>query len=357
MRPTRWTSGVGLRIALAALAVAALGVGIVAVGVLVVGSTTFAELMVEHGASAESAHAMFDESVTVVLVAGIAVASLAATVAAIVLGRRLVRPLIAIETAARRIAAGDLAVRAPRGGAREIDDLAASFNSMAESLEAGERVRHEFIANASHELRTPLTNLKGYLEGLRDGVFPLDEATLSSLSEEVERLVRLATSLDALAAAESATAPGVVELDVNAAIRTAADVAGPAMERAGITLDVRLPAKLTAKADPDGLAQVLANLLQNATRYTPADGTVWISATRDGSTAVVSVENSGVEIPQADLPHLFERFYRVDKSRDQAHGGAGIGLAIVEELVEAAGGAVGVESSTERTRFWFSLPT
>ena len=129
------------------------------------------------------------------------------------------------------------------------------------------------------------------------------------------------------------------------------------MERAGITLDVRLPAKLTAKADPDGLAQVLANLLQNATRYTPADGTVWISATRDGSAAVVSVENSGVEIPQADLPHLFERFYRVDKSRDQAHGGAGIGLAIVEELVEAAGGAVGVESSTERTRFWFSLPT
>jgi len=352
-----WTRGVGFRIAAAAIATTALGVGIVTLGVLVVGADTFARLMVEHGASAATAHVMFDESVTVVLAVAVIAAAGAAVALAIVLGRRLARPLGEIGAAARRVAAGDYGVRVAPDGPDEIADLADSFNQMAVSLEEGERLRREFIANAAHELRTPLTNLKGYLEGLRDGVIPVDEPTLLSLSEEVERLVRLAASLDTLAEAYERVVPArIVEIDLAAAIRSAVDLAAPSMERARVALDLELPEYLTAMADPDGLAQVLGNLLQNAARYTPPGGRVTVRAERRPHDVLASVVNTGDGIPVGDLPHVFERFYRVDKSRDRAHGGAGIGLAIVEQLVEAAGGSVGVESGGGRTRFWFSLP-
>jgi signal transduction histidine kinase len=313
--------------------------------------------MVEHGASAETAHAMFDESVTVVLAVAIVAAGAAAVALATLLGRRLARPLGEIGAAARRIAAGDYGARVPREGPDEIAGLADSFNQMAVSLEAGERLRREFIANAAHELRTPLTNLKGYLEGLRDGVIQADEPTFVSLSEEVERLVRLASSLDDLAENDARSVPTeTVEIDLVGAIRSAAELATPGMERTGVTLELDLPPRLEARADPDGLAQVLGNLLQNASRYTPAGGRVTVRAERRSHDALVSVVNTGDGIPAADLPHVFERFYRVDKSRDRAHGGAGIGLAIVQQRVEAAGGRVGVESGEGRTRFWFSLP-
>jgi signal transduction histidine kinase len=352
-----WTRGVGFRIAVAAFAASALGVGIVSLGVLVVGADTFTRLMMEHGSSAADAHAMFDESVRIVLIVAVIVATVAAVGLSMLLGRRLAEPLGEIARAARRIAAGDYAARVPRQGPDEIVGLADSFNQMAVSLEEGERLRREFVANASHELRTPLTNLKGYLEGLRDGVIPADETTFVSLSEEVERLVRLAASLDTLAGDDAAVTPTrIVELDLEGAIRTAVDLASPGAERSGITLDVQVPKGLPARADPDALAQVLGNLLQNAIRYTPAGGRVVIQAERRSQDALVSVTNTGEGIPAADLAHVFERFYRVDKSRDRAHGGAGIGLAIVDQLVRAMGGSVGAESTPGLTRFWFRLP-
>ena len=357
MRRPGWTRGVGFRIAAAAIGTTAVGVGIVALGILVVGADTFARLMAEHGSSTESAHAMFDESITVVLGIAVLAAAGAAVVVATLLGRRLARPLGEIGRAARRVAAGDYRARVPREGPDEVASLADSFNQMAVSLEEGERLRQEFIANAAHELRTPLTNLKGYLEGLRDGVIPADEATFMSLSEEVERLVRLAASLDTLAAGDAAAAPApLVELDLGTAIRTAVDLASPSLERAGVALEVALHEHLRVRADADGLAQVLGNLLQNASRYTPRGGRVTVRAERRPGDILVSVVNTGSAIPASDLPHVFERFYRVDKSRDRSHGGAGFGLAIVKQLVEAVGGRVGAESTEERTRFWFSLP-
>ena len=352
-----WTRGVGFRIAAAAVLTTAIGVGIVTLGVLLVGADTFARLMNEHGTSTETAHAMFDESITVVLAIAVVAAGGAAVAVATLLGSRLARPLGAIGRAARRIAAGDYEARVPREGRTEVAGLADSFNQMAASLEDGERIRREFIANAAHELRTPLTNLKGYLEGLRDGVIPADEATFMSLSEEVERLVRLAASLDTLAAVDADATPApLVELDLIAAIRTAVELAGPAIDRVGISLQLELPEQQHVRADPDGLAQVLGNLLQNASRYTPPGGRVAVRAERRPGEVLVSVVNTGPGIPAADLPHVFERFYRVDKSRDRSRGGAGIGLSIVKQLVEAVGGSVGAESSAERTRFWFSLP-
>jgi two-component system, OmpR family, sensor histidine kinase BaeS len=352
-----WSRSIGFRVAVAALGTAALAVGIVTLGVIVVGADTFAQLMVEHGSSAESAHAMFDQSITLVLAVAVVSAIVVAIVLAMALGRRLARPIDEIGAAARAIAAGDYGARVPRSGPEELAGLADSFNQMAASLEAGELVRREFIANAAHELRTPLTNLKGYLEGLRDGVIPGDDATYRSLSEEVERLVRLAASLDTLADGDARTTPTrIVTVDLVAAVRTAADLAAPGLDRAGIALGLTSPTELSARADPDGLAQILGNLLQNAERYTPAGGRVLVDVEPLGREARVSMTNTPSDIPGEDLAHVFERFYRVDKSRDRAHGGAGIGLAIVRQLVESAGGRVGAESADGLTRVWFSLP-
>jgi signal transduction histidine kinase len=348
--------GIGPRIALAAIATGLLAVAIVALGVVIVGGEVFTQLMMEHGEDAATAHAMFDESISTVLVLAVVAAGVASIAVALVFGRWIAGPLRDIGAAARRLAGGDYGTRVPRRGPDEVVSLADSFNQMAASLEEQERLRREFIANAAHELRTPLTNLKGYLEGLRDDVLPADHATYASLLEETDRLARLASGLDTLAEGDARRGdPALVRVDLVAAIRAAAELAHPAFERAGVTLQLELPARLDALADPDDLAQVLGNLLQNAARYTPPGGHAGIRAERRPDDALVIVSNTGSAIPPSDVPHLFERFYRVDKARG-ADGGAGIGLAIVQQLVEAAGGRVGVESSAGTTRFWFSIP-
>ena len=349
--------GIATRIALAALVSAAAGLVILAIGVTVVGAEVFRSLMAEAGVSADHAQSMYDRSVTTVVLAAVAVAAVASIALAIFLARMLARPLAEIGAASRRIADGDYAARVPREGPEELASLADSFNQMAASLERQEAMRRDFIANAAHELRTPLTNLQGYLEALRDGVIVADTATYESLWDEAERLVRLSHSLDALAEGDAATAqPPLQELDLAAAIRAALDLAKPTLERAGLRVSVDVPDRLPARADPDHLAQVLANLLSNAARYTPAGGTVSVRAERKAADLLVSIANTGDGIPPEDLDRVFERFYRVEKSRDRARGGAGIGLAIVKQLVEAGGGRVGAESHDGQTRFWFSLP-
>lgn len=351
--------GIAVRIALAALASAAIGLLILVLGVLVVGGQVFTELMMKAGDSAEHARAMYDQSVTVVVVVAVVIAALASVGLALVMARMLARPLREVGSAARRIADGDYAARVPRDGPEEIASLADSFNQMATSLEEQEQMRRDFIANAAHELRTPLTNLQGYLEAMRDGVIVPDRATYESLWDEAERLVRLSRSLDDLAegdAAAGTSATAIGEVDLAAAIRAAVELAQPAIERAGLDLSVDMPPAMPARANPDHLAQVLANLLSNAVRYTPPGGSVAVRAERRAGDLLVSVANSGDPIPADDLARVFERFYRVEKSRDRARGGAGIGLAIVKQLVEAGGGRVGAESAEGRTRFWFSLP-
>ena len=349
--------GIATRIALAALIAAGTGVAILAIGVTVVGADVFRALMAEAGISADHAQAMYDRSVTTVVFAAVVVAAIASVALAIVMARMLSRPRAEVGVAARRIAGGDYAARVPRDGPEELTSLADSFNQMAASLERQEAMRRDFIANAAHELRTPLTNLQGYLEALRDGVITADRATYESLWDEAERLVRLSHSLDALADGDAATVPPRLdELDLSTAIRAALDLAQPVLERADLRVVVDLPDRLAARANSDALAQVLSNLISNAARYTPAGGTVTVRAERGATDLLVSISNTGDGIPPADLERVFERFYRVEKSRDRARGGAGIGLAIVKQLVEAAGGRVGAESLDGQTRFWFSLP-
>jgi signal transduction histidine kinase len=347
--------GIGSRILAASLLVVAVALGIVAVGVLRVGSDLFASLMIAAGDTADHARAMFDESVTVVLLLAAAVAAVVALLLAVGFARRLARPIERLAVAADQIADGDLSVRVPVDGPAELRSLAAAYNAMAERLADQDAIRREFVVNASHELRTPLTNLQGYLEALRDGVLPPDPATFDSLREEVDRLTRLAASLDVLAGGENGRAvTGPVELA--AIVRSSVDLVAPALARRSIDVAVSVADSLAVRGRPDELTQVVANLLQNAVRYTPAGGRVRVTAARGPEGVTVQVSNTGPGIPLDDLPHVWERFYRVEKSRDRARGGAGVGLAIVKQLVEDAGGRVGATSGAGWTTFWFRLP-
>src|SRR5438876_3962116 len=358
MRQNPWRPrGIAVRIALLSLLVAAVALAVIAIGVLGVAQSTFNRLMLEAGESAATARAMFNDSVVPVFLMAAGIAAIVSLLLASLLAIRLARPLDDIARAARRVAGGEYQTRVHRTGPDEVTSLADSFNQMAESLQQQERMRREFIVNAAHELSTPLTNLQGYLEALRDGVIAPSTEQFQSLHEEVDRLVRLSQSLNTLAQ-DTATGAGkpLETIDMVPALRTAVELARPSFDGTAIRIQLHLPDRLPARAAPDQLAQVLANLFQNASRYTPDSGVVTVAAEDRRGDVLVSVSNTGDGIPQQDLPHIFERFYRVEKSRDRARGGAGIGLAIVKQLVEATGGRVGAESQAGITRFWFSLP-
>lgn len=351
MRP----DGIATRIVAAALVVVAVVLVVLAVGVMRVGAQAFADLMKAAGQSAEHASAMFTSSVAGVFVVAAAIATVGALIIGSILARRIARPIERLADAAERTAKGDLRATAPVEGPAEVRALANAFNVMVDRLAEQDAVRREFVVNASHELRTPLTNLQGYLEALRDGVLPPDPATFDSLREEVDRLTRLAASLDLLVGSTGAV-PIPEALDLAAAVRMSVDLAAPGFARKSVSLVVEAdqPAMVVARADD--VAQVLSNLLQNAMRYTPDGGTVRVVVDTADQDARVRITNSGPGIPAADLPRVWERFYRVEKSRTRAAGGAGIGLAIVKRIVESAGGRVGAASAAGETTFWFSLP-
>jgi two-component system sensor histidine kinase BaeS len=345
---------IGTRIALAAIVVALVTLAIVTVGVMQVGSDAFAGLMVAAGVSAEHARTMFEQSVVIVVGLGGVAAAVVALVLAWLFARRIARPIERLAETAMRTAEGDLRSMAPEEGPAEVRDLARAYNLMVDRLAEQDAIRREFVVNAAHELRTPLTNLQGYLEALADGVLPPDPATFESLREEVDRLTRLAASLDVLGG--EADRPAPQDIDLGAASRAAVELAAPGFSRRGIGVRLDAPRGLVAVARSDEIAQVLSNFLQNAMRYTPSGGHVTVEVERRGDDIVVRVANTGPAIPPEDLPRVWERFYRVEKSRDRATGGAGIGLAIVKRLIEEMGGRVGAASDPERTTFWFSLP-
>ena len=347
--------GIATRIVGTALVVVAVVLVVLAVGVMRVGAQSFADLMKAAGQSAEHVGEMFTQSVAGVFVVAALIAAVAALIIGSFLARRIARPIERLAEAAERTAKGDLRATAPVEGPAEVRALANAFNVMVDRLAEQDAVRREFVVNASHELRTPLTNLQGYLEALRDGVLPPDPATFDSLREEVDRLTRLASSLDALAGADDER-PMPEDLDLGALVRSAVELATPSFARRSLRLDTSIAPGVVVHARADELAQVVSNLLQNAVRYTPSGGTAKVMVGREGGDAVVRVSNSG-DIPAEDLPRVWERFFRVERSRDRASGGAGIGLAIVKRLVEEAGGRVGATSDAGTTTFWFSLPT
>lgn len=274
------------------------------------------------------------------------------------LTRRLLRPLAQMMVGTKRIAAGDYATRVPVVGQDELGQLAASFNRMADSLQSIEQMRKMMVVNIAHELRSPLTNMRGYLEALRDGVLPPSRENVALLHEETLRLVGLAEDLLQLSEADVARAnlrPQQVDLAELLNKKLSLWQAQFAAKEIAVETQFERDA-CHLQADADKLAQVIHNLLQNAWQYTPSGGRVRISAARTPGQVAVSFVNTGADIDEKDLPFIFERFYRGEKSRSRHHGGVGIGLAIVKELIEAHGGRVLAESSPAETRISFTLP-
>jgi signal transduction histidine kinase len=352
----RRLDGIAMRVALAALAVAVAAMAVLGLGVLVIGGQTFTDLMVSLGVDVSSSQSMFQDSVGRVLLISLVVAIALSVSLATLIGRRLARPVREAGEAARRIARGDLTTRLPRQGPSEMRDLADSIDRMASALEQQRAMRDRFIRDAAHELRTPLANLQGYLEAMRDGVIPADRAQYDSLLEEAARLSRLARSLDTLAEGDVGRTLRPVRVDLPEQVRMAVRLVEPAFRSRGVEVSVRSPATYALDVDRDALAQVLGNLLSNAARHTPDRGRVDVEVTAQGQAARVAVCDTGSGIPAEDLPHVFERFYRVDPSRSASSGGAGIGLSIVAQLVESWGGRVGAESTAGHTEFWFTIP-
>jgi len=265
------------------------------------------------------------------------------------IARRIGRSVASIADAASDVAGGhyDVRVPSPALGA-EFDALALGFNQMAGRLGSVERTRRRLLADLGHEMRTPVATLEAYLEALEDGVATLDASTAALLRAQTRRLARLSDDISTVSRAEE----GQVGLDMRpvqprSVVTAAADAAAEAYQTKGVHLVTEIATGLPELSlDPERMGQVLGNLLDNALRHTPTGGTVTISATasrRSGGVAL-SVADTGEGIPAEHLPHVFERFYRVDTARDRAHGGSGIGLAIAQALVEAHGGQLTVSS-------------
>jgi len=294
--------------------------------------------------------AAFRTSLTqALLVATIAAAVVALLVSAFV-ARQIVRPIGRMLTATQRIAAGHYAERVPISPADkgdELGQLAASFNAMADSLEQAERRRQELVGNVAHELRTPIATLEGYLEGLLDGVVEPSPETWARLHDEAGRLRRLVDDLQELSRAESRQMALVLRpVDPSNLVRAAVDRVNPAFLEKGLSLEIQVPPDLPLViADGDRAIQVLTNLLTNALRYTPAGGSATVHLRAVAGAIVFQVEDTGIGFTPDVRDRLFERFYRVDKSRSRALGGSGIGLTIARALVEAMGGEISAESA------------
>jgi signal transduction histidine kinase len=287
------------------------------------------------------------------------VASLAAVLLTLGLSRRILGPIEALTAAARRMEKGDLSQRVEVQSRDEIGELARAFNAMADGLAHLEKLRHNMVTDVSHELRTPLSNIRGYLEALRDGVIEPNPEITDSLYEEAMLLNRLVNDLQELSLAEA----GQLRLERRAVapadvVNRALEAARPRAEAKGIALQVDLPEDLPlVDADPQRVGQVLGNLLSNGLTYTPSGGGIVVGARARESEVEISVRDTGAGIPAEDIPYVFERFYRADKSRSRATGGAGLGLAIARQLVEAHGGRIWVESTEgQGSTFTFALP-
>ena len=263
--------------------------------------------------------------------------------------RRIGRSVATIAQAASDVAGGhyDVRVPGPRLGP-EFEALASVFNQMAGRLGTVERTRRRLLADLGHEMRTPVATLEAYLEALEDGVATLDAETANLLRSQTARLARLSEDISAVSSVEE----GQTLLDRRpvqpaSVVTAAADAVAEAYQAKGVRLLTRIPTRLPdMRMDPDRMGQILGNLLDNALRHTPPGGTVTISATTSTRTGglALSVVDTGDGIAADHLPHVLERFYRVDAARDRAHGGSGIGLAIAKALTEAHGGQLTVTS-------------
>jgi len=275
------------------------------------------------------------------------------------LSRRILAPVKSLTLAAKRLGQGDFSQRVQSKDKSEVGELAQTFNAMASDLEQAEQLKRNMVADVAHELRTPLSNIRGYLEAARDGVIKPDADTFRSLDEEVTLLSRLVDDLQELSLAEAGELKLVCQAEnIGELIKqTVAGVQAQATTK-GLSVSIDLADKLLlVNIDSQRISQVLRNLLDNAVAHTAKGGTITVTARQQDNYLEVAVADTGEGIPAEDLPDIFERFYRVDKSRARATGGSGLGLTIARRLVEAHGGKIEVQSEPGKgSCFTFTLP-
>jgi len=298
-------------------------------------------------------------STRLVLLWGGLLASAVAIVLAFVLSRRVSAPVAALTTAARRLGNGDFSQRIGLKTRGELGELTQAFNFMASDLERAEKLRQNVVADTAHELRTPLSNIRGYVEAMRDGLVKADTDALHSLDEEVNLLSRLVGDLQELALADAGELKLVCQAeDIGSLInQTVAAEQARALAK-GISVSVDLAAGLPlVNIDAHRISQVLRNILENAVDHTTQGDSITVSAEQQGSWVQISVIDTGEGIPVEHLPNIFERFYRVDRSRTRATGGRGLGLTIAKYLVEAHAGKIEVRSELGKgSHFTFTVP-
>jgi signal transduction histidine kinase len=276
-----------------------------------------------------------------------------------ILSRRILSPIRALTTTAKRLGQGDFSQRVHVKDRGEVRELAETFNSMASDIERTEKLRRNMVADVAHELRTPLSNVAGYLEAIRDDVIKPDIAVIASLSEEVDLLSRLVDDLQELALADA----GELKLirqpeDLSQLIEQSIKAIQIKLKDKGLEVSVDITDSLPlVNIDYHRISQVFRNLLANAITHTASGGKITVSARPENKWVRVSIEDTGEGIPPGDLPNMFERFYRVDKSRARAAGGSGLGLTIAKRLVEAHGGTISVKSELGKgSCFSFTIP-
>jgi signal transduction histidine kinase len=286
-------------------------------------------------------------------------AVLASVILGVILARSLTRTLRELTVATQKVAKGDLEQQVPIRSSDELGELAASFNQMSADLTKSRDLRRQMTADIAHELRTPLTVVLGHTEALSEGELPPDAETFEIIYDETKRLNRLVEDLRTLSLSDA----GELHLNMqNISAAELLDRGAAARKPEAINKDIKIrtvsaPDLPEVIVDPDRMIQVLVNLLDNALRYTPAGGTITLSANRISGGVAITVKDTGPGIPQEDIKHVFERFYRGDKSRQREEGGTGLGLAITRSLVESQGGRILVESQPgEGAAFIIELP-
>lgn len=287
-----------------------------------------------------------------VLLVSVTILGVVSILAGIFASRRLARPLLELVDASGDIAGGNLSRRVSTAGHDEIGRLSRSFNSMAHTLEAQEKLRRTLLSNAAHELRTPLAIISGELEGMLDGVLPTDRDALQSLHDEARRLTAILDGVDEMSRAEAS----ILNLHVET-FELKGFLAGITARFERLFADrhalllLECPDLLKIKADPDRLSQIIINLISNSFKSVADGGRVMVTASTHEDQVSLEISDNGCGIPEKDLPHIFERFY---KGKD---GGLGLGLAIVQELVTAHGGTISVRSGVASgTSFRLLLP-
>jgi signal transduction histidine kinase len=307
--------------------------------------------------------AALDESLLQALLVGIAAALITAAIAAIFVGRRLLRPIDELRAAARRMAAGDYAVRVPIPTDIELASLAHDVNELGEHLASTEQRRTQLLTEVTHELRTPITVIRGQMEALLDGVVAPSDEVYVAVADEAARVQRLVDDLTMLSQADEGTLQvKLVEIDLAAVAIAAAERLRPQFDHADVALiaePARASVPLLVRGDRDRLTQILSNLLGNALGHTPAGGTVTVRSGHQGSTTWVDVIDTGSGIPAGELEHIFERFYRGRNEGTAtirpARVGRGIGLTIARSLARAHGGDVVASSTGPGTGATFRL--